>query len=86
MRRRVALKVLNPATPLSSSEAYPPPALPDGTEYRITSGRIDCVPSRSVALASKSLDRYFGEKVSIPIPSLELMTVPGEWIQKGGCR
>ena len=59
--------------------------LPEGTKDGITSGHIDFVPSRSVALATKSLDRYFGEKLSIPVSSLEVITVPGEWIQKKGC-
>ena len=42
-----------------ATSIYPLPTPPDGTEDGTTSGRIDFVPSRSVALASKSLDRYF---------------------------
>ena len=69
-----------------ATSGYPLPTLPDGTEDGTTSGRIDFVPSRSVALASKFLDHYFGDKVSIPVWSLEVITVHGEWVQKGGCQ
>lgn len=62
------------------------PTLPDEIEDGTTSGRIDFAPSRSVALATKSLNSYFGEKVSIPIPSVEVVTVAGEWLKKEGCR
>jgi hypothetical protein len=62
------------------------PTLPDEIEDGITSGHIDFAPSRSVALATKYLDRYFGEKISIPIPSVEVLTVAGEWLEKEGCR
>jgi hypothetical protein len=61
-----------------------PQTLPDGTEDGITSGHIDFVPSRSIALAN-NFDEYLGEKLSIPVSSLEVITVPREWIQKEGC-
>jgi hypothetical protein len=61
-----------------ATTSNPLPVLPDDTEDGTTSGRIEFAPSRSVALATKALDRYFGEKVSIPVPSLEVVTVPGE--------
>ena len=62
------------------------PTLADGTEDGIASGRIDLAPSRSVAPAIGGPDRYFGENVSIPVSSLEVMTVAGEWVRKEGCR
>jgi hypothetical protein len=62
------------------------PTLPDGTDDGITSGRIDFEPSRSVALATRFLDRYFGESISISAPSVQVATVDGQWVQKGGCR
>ena len=68
-----------------SNSISPLPRLPGNIQDRTTSGRIDFVPSRSVALASQNLDKYFGERLSIPIPSLELMTIPGHWIQKDEC-
>jgi len=60
------------------------PALPDGTADGVTSGRIDFVPSRSIALEA-GLSSYLGEKVSVRIPSLEVTTIPAQWTEKQGC-
>jgi len=62
------------------------PRLPDGIMDGMTTGRIDFVPSRSVALTLKGLDHYFGDQLSVPVASLEVVTVPGEWVQTEGCR
>jgi hypothetical protein len=64
----------------------PLPTLPDGMKDGTTPGRIDFAPSRSVALTLKGLDHYFGDQLSVPVASLEVVTVPGEWVQKEGCR
>jgi len=64
----------------------PLPTLPDGVSDGTTSGRIDFAASRSVALTLKGLDHYFGDQLSVPVASLEVVTVPAEWVQKEGCR
>ena len=49
-------------------------------------GSLDLVPSREVAIAIERYNRYLGQPFSIPIPNIEIVTVPGQWVNKKGCQ
>jgi serine/threonine protein kinase len=55
------------------------PIFRETTQDMVTSGHFNLIPSRAVALATRCLDRYWGEKVSIRVPRLEIITVQGKW-------
>jgi len=56
----------------------------EGIPDQTTKGRLTLNPSRSLALATKSFERYLGQDLSIPV-TIEVITVDAKWIDMSKC-